>query len=243
MQRLRGVPELAAGQQETTFTRQERRVEGLPHYRLDFLDEASLDAAIAALPASCIASATIRGTDVEAARALDARGFRKVCVLGLFARRIPPERPSVAAPPQPVRSADIPHLREHAANFRFCEYHFDGRITDAGWIEQNLGCILRMLSRPDIVCFRKQSGFACVRAAGEKAVVEILSVLRQRQGTGTALMAMVLAWAAAQGLRWVETATECENVPACLFYQKCGFRLGASLAAYHLMLPARPATR
>jgi streptothricin acetyltransferase len=49
---------------------------------------------------------------------------------------------------------------------------------------------------------------------------------RRGAGIGRALVARAVAWAAERGLAGVRAETQGNNVPACRFYEACGFRLG-----------------
>ena len=49
---------------------------------------------------------------------------------------------------------------------------------------------------------------------------------RRRAGVGRALIDRAVAWAVERGLPGVRAETQSNNVPACKFYESCGFRLG-----------------
>jgi streptothricin acetyltransferase len=49
---------------------------------------------------------------------------------------------------------------------------------------------------------------------------------RRRAGVGRALMDRAVAWAVGRGLSGLRAETQSNNVPACRFYESCGFRLG-----------------
>jgi streptothricin acetyltransferase len=48
----------------------------------------------------------------------------------------------------------------------------------------------------------------------------------RKSGIGRALMDRAVAWATERGLAGVRAETQGNNVPACRFYEACGFRLG-----------------
>ena len=48
----------------------------------------------------------------------------------------------------------------------------------------------------------------------------------RRAGVGRALMDRAIAWAVERGLPGIRLETQNNNVPACKFYESCGFRLG-----------------
>ena len=49
---------------------------------------------------------------------------------------------------------------------------------------------------------------------------------RRRCGVGRALIDRAITWAVERGLPGVRAETQGNNVPACRFYEACGFRLG-----------------
>ena len=49
---------------------------------------------------------------------------------------------------------------------------------------------------------------------------------RRRAGVGRALMDRAITWAVERGLAGVRLETQSNNVPACRFYESCGFHLG-----------------
>lgn len=49
---------------------------------------------------------------------------------------------------------------------------------------------------------------------------------RRKAGVGRALMDRVVAWAVERGLPGIRAETQSTNVPACKFYEACGFHLG-----------------
>jgi streptothricin acetyltransferase len=53
-----------------------------------------------------------------------------------------------------------------------------------------------------------------------------VDVRRRREGIGRALMDRAVAWAIERGLPGIRLETQHNNVPACLFYESYGFRLG-----------------
>ncbi|AGA30967.1 GNAT family N-acetyltransferase [Singulisphaera acidiphila] len=48
----------------------------------------------------------------------------------------------------------------------------------------------------------------------------------RRLGVGRALMDRAIAWASERGLPGIRLETQSNNVPACKFYEVCGFQLG-----------------
>jgi len=48
----------------------------------------------------------------------------------------------------------------------------------------------------------------------------------RKEGVGRALIDRAVAWAVKRGLPGLRAETQSNNVPACKFYESCGFRLG-----------------
>lgn len=72
-------------------------------------------------------------------------------------------------------------------------------------------------------------GYAVVaRAWNDFAQIEDIAVDRQvrRLGVGARLLDAAVAWARAQALPGLRLETQSNNVPACRFYARYGFRLG-----------------
>jgi streptothricin acetyltransferase len=90
------------------------------------------------------------------------------------------------------------------------------------------------LAAPDRALFRAYlDGSVAGRVAlsegwNRYAWVEDLAVdaRRRKAGVGRALMGRAVAWATERDLAGVRAETQNNNVPACRFYEACGFRLG-----------------
>lgn len=62
----------------------------------------------------------------------------------------------------------------------------------------------------------------------------------RRQGLGRQLMDEAVCWAWDQGLRVVRLETQANNIPACRFYERYGFRLGGFDRHLYDEIPAHP---
>jgi ribosomal protein S18 acetylase RimI-like enzyme len=70
-----------------------------------------------------------------------------------------------------------------------------------------------------IILFKNWNGFAYIDDI-------VIDVNFRRQGVGRALIDHAIAWAKARQLPGLMLETQDINVPACIFYQRCGFELG-----------------
>jgi ribosomal protein S18 acetylase RimI-like enzyme len=70
-----------------------------------------------------------------------------------------------------------------------------------------------------IILFKNWNGYAYIDDIAVDARF-------RRQGIGRALIQQAIAWAKARRLPGIMLETQNINVPACLFYQRCGFVLG-----------------
>ncbi len=211
----------------------ESEMSDMPYYNLVRLDYPALTAELAALPAPSMSVARVFGIDVESSKALMSLGFHKMCVQTLFATGLTRRQPDHAPSPVIDLDLDADTLVLHARNLRFSNFTFDPCLSDASWIRIHRRIIERRLAAPSALKFSLESGFVCFRVLEGKAVIDLFSVLEPRRGIGAALMNLVLDYCATQGLQWVEVVTGCENLPACLFYQKMGFLLFGSIGVFH----------
>ncbi len=214
-----------------------------PYYQVARLDFPALKAELAVLPDSSLCVARVYGLDIESSRALTGLGFRKMCVQTLFATGLAGHQPDLTALPVVDLDLDEDSLNRHASNFRFSNFSFDPNFSTEAWAKCNRWCIKRHLADHTAFKFALKSGFVSFRVGEGKAIIDLISVLEARQGIGAALMAKVLDFCAAQGLAWVEVVTDCENLTACLFYQKMGFLLFGSIGVFHFHQSARQRTR
>jgi GNAT superfamily N-acetyltransferase len=214
---------------------------GRHYYRLAHLDYSSVAADLAALAGPCVVEARLWGHDAFNARVLMGLGFRKICLQSILAAEpVPAPAPGCApdtpqALRQPITAVDLETtlLNRHARNFHCNSLEFDSCIAEAVWSAFNRMRLEQSLASPAVLKFMAADGLVSFKPEDDKVVIDLMSVLSQRKGTGTALMRRVFDWSAANGARSVEVTTECENVPAMLFYQKCGFRLTGTVAIFH----------
>jgi len=87
----------------------------------------------------------------------------------------------------------------------------------------------------DILKLYDRQSFVSFKRSERTLVVDVFSVLDHRRGVGSALMARLKAYAVRENVPSIQVTTECENLPACLFYQKHGFKVGAFVSRFHLV--------
>jgi GNAT superfamily N-acetyltransferase len=210
---------------------------GRNYYRLAHLDYSSVVADLAALKGPSVVEARLWGYDAFNARVLMGLGFRKICLQSVlaveFAAGLAPAPPLSC--PQPATAVDLETtlLDRHARNFHYNSLEFDACIAETVWSAFNRMRLEKSLASPEVLKFLADDGLVSFKPEGDKVVIDLLSVLTQRKGTGTALMRRVFDWSSATGANRVEVSTECENIPGMLFYQKCGFRLTGTIAIFH----------
>ena len=212
---------------------------GTDYYLSVRVDFATLGADLEALPAPCIVDVRLLGEDIDNTRTLTALGFSKICVLAMFGadlsgrERGEDARPGVAALPETVAVRDVSWIDRHANNLRLGCFALNPRISDWSWMAVHRGLVGKSLASPDVLKFFQDDGFVSFRMFEDKVVIDFFSVLDRRRGTGSTLMARLFDFARSRGRERIEVVTECENVPACLFYQKNNFRLAQTASIFH----------
>ncbi|MBF0482156.1 MAG: GNAT family N-acetyltransferase [Desulfovibrionaceae bacterium] len=205
-------------------------------YRLVHLDYSRVAADLAALKGPSFVEARLWGNDAFNARVLMGLDFRKICLQSVLVAQSLPEggrTPRLCPQPLTVLELETTLLARHARNFHCNSLEFDTGVSEAAWSAFNRTRLEQSLASPEALKFVRDDGLVSFKPEGGKVVIDLLSVLTHRKGTGTALMRRVFDWSLANGAGSVEVMTECENIPAWLFYQKCGFRLTGNIAVFH----------
>ena len=211
---------------------------GRNYYRLSSLNYVSIRDDLAGLDGPNIVVAQLWGEDAYNAKILGCLGFQKISLLALLARDLTEGSSGRGAPPTSGLDLDGAVLDRHALNLRLNGLAFDPRITEETVVAFNRRRLEQALRASDALHFVDEDGLLVFKPEdhpenGSKVTLDLFSVLSQRKGLGTALAHQVFDWAWARGTRRIEVSTECENVPALLFYQKCGFRLTRTVAIFH----------
>ncbi|MBF0482160.1 MAG: GNAT family N-acetyltransferase [Desulfovibrionaceae bacterium] len=203
------------------------------------VDFSTLASDLAALPGPCIVDLRLLGEDIDNSRTLLQLGFAKICVLAIFSAELPEAAPAEPAAPGPENSPETAVFRDaawierHAHNLRLGCFALNPNIPGESWLAVHRNMVEKSLASPRVLKFFQDDGFVSFRVHEDKAVIDFFSAVNRRQGTGSALMARLFAFARTQRVRSIEVVTECENIPACLFYQKNNFRLAQTAVIFH----------
>ena len=214
---------------------------GLDFHRVIRFSYPDLTREVGLLRPPFMADAKLPVRDIAGAKALQAIGFRKICVQPTFVLELGGP-PSVLSEAEPIALVDLTpeDLEAHAANFIYSRFGLDPQITEAERIAHQRKWLVNTMASPDIrkiLGLGSQPGvraFVSFKVREGQAAIDLVSVLDPGRGMGSSLMARLKTWAASSGLSRIEVTTESENMPACLFYQKNGFRLARATVAFHL---------
>jgi len=209
---------------------------GLDFYRVVRFDYPLLAGDLEALRRlpRAMADARINACDRPADLFLQRNGFRKVCIQLRFAAMVPPEAAAGPDPGDTVENRLAPEaVARHVENLVYDRFNLDAAVPRAGRDRFQAAWIANTLASPSIRKVYDGESFVSFKVDGPDAVVDIVSVLRHRQGVGSALLARVFLAAARLGLSRVVVTTEAENEPACRMYQKNGFRLDGHFSRFH----------
>lgn len=210
------------------------RVFGLEFFRLARFDPEALARELPGLPAPCMADAKLPAPDAAGAKALLRLGFAKACVQAVFAADLAGRPAGAVHEPETVTVMDPGEIGRHAANFPLSRFGLDPAVPERARQAHQRRWIENSLADPAIAVFRLDGGFASVKTKGPEASIDLISVLEGRRGAGAVLLGRLQDWAASRGLTRLRVVTEAENLPACLFYQKCGLRLAETVSVFHL---------
>jgi len=199
--------------------------------------------------------------DIEGAKSLMRLGFGKVCVQPTYVLDLSGRPRATSGEPvgsmrtpgaasgapsgatemplageEPVGAIEMPgaELDAHAANFPFSRFGLDPSVADFERIAHQRRWLANTMASADILKLLEPGAFVSFKLKDGAAMIDLVSVLPQARGSGSRLLGRLTAWAGSRGLDRVEVTTESENIAACLFYQKNGFRLARATAAFHL---------
>lgn len=229
---------------------------GLPYYRMTRYDPTALAdeldilnrehggaagqppvSGVSSAAAKFMADAKLPAEQVDEAKALMGLGFRKVCVQAHFAMDIaahPPRTPNVEKPSGAVAAA--PEVLDmHAANLRRSRFGLDPLLPEALRFAHQRQWLANIMASDTVLKFFAGNGFVSFTVRNATVAVDLFSVPEQRQGHGSILLDRLKGWCAHQGIPRLLVTTECENTPACLFYEKNGFRLAGTSTVFHLL--------
>jgi hypothetical protein len=210
---------------------------GFQFYRLKTVDGPALREDLAALSrhGPFAADGKLPADDRNGCRTLLICGFRKVCMQVTLAHDLQNVLPTV--PDSQVSVVNCLSLSEetllaHARNFTVDRFSLDPLLPAEGhdrlyaqWFKNSLsGAKQTAHCRHNVCTFGERDG---------ELVIDLVSILDQRQGIGTRILNTILSYAKARALRRVRVTTECENTGAWSLYQRLGFLPISYSACYH----------
>lgn len=214
---------------------------GLDFYRVATPDREALARDLATLGAPGIpfmADAKLPAQDIEGSKQLQRLGFRKICVQPTFVLPLRGMRGAAVGEPQAVVDMPREELAAHAANFTYSRFGLDPDVTQSERQVHQERWLANSMASPDILVFREQGAFVSFKIREGAVVIDLVSALASSRGRGSLLLERLKTWAAGQGHSRIEVTTESENIPACLFYQKNGYRLDRACVVFHLRAQA-----
>ena len=105
------------------------------------------------------------------------------------------------------------------------------------WIEQStsrtLACVVFVVKEGKEIV-----GMICLGDKNGQGRIVLFAVNSQKRGRnyGQALVMAAHAWFFKKGYRTVQVVTQGSNIPACRFYEKCGYRVEKVENVYHFWL-------
>ncbi|MBI4805535.1 MAG: GNAT family N-acetyltransferase [Desulfovibrio sp.] len=207
---------------------------GLDYYRVTRFDYDALAGELASLPSPFMADAKLPAQDVAGSKELQKMGLRKICVQPTFVADLSGMSGAAAGEPQGAVEFPQSELDAHAANFQYNRFGLDPLITDGERIEHQRRWIFNSMASTEIMKFLDQGAFVSFKLRESVVVIDLVSALPSARGRGSLLLGRLKSWAAFNGYTRIEVTTESENVPACLFYEKNGFRLAGAAVAFHM---------
>lgn len=180
-------------------------------------------------------------------QALQRLGFQLISVRNTYARRLDgldagKSLPGLALATQAPRRVQPEDLAPLATVIGETSRYFkDERLSRAAcqrvyetWLANSL---FHGNAVDSVLAFKGDTlaGIHTVKMKANIGVVDLIGVLPELQhdGLGTALLLAGARVMRERGARDIEVVTENENVPACRFYQKLGFRLSSVQFVWH----------
>lgn len=210
----------------------------LPFYRVKRIDKERLPAAVAALaaaPGSLVIDAKVEADDVQSAQLLMNLGFRKICTQITLFHALSDTRSPTEVEVDRTLLLDEPTIWEHARNFRFDRFSLDPLLPAEGrqrlyfkWISNSMTLGKKLIAHlgEDFCSFSEDA---------EEVIIDLVSILRPRQGIGTKLIDATIEYAQSRGFKRVHVTTECENKPAWNLYLQRGFQISGFISVFHFV--------
>jgi dTDP-4-amino-4,6-dideoxy-D-galactose acyltransferase len=144
--------------------------------------------------------------------------------------------------PDVVPTAELLDLALQAGEFS--RFKIDPRISEDRFVELYTLWIRRSVAREiadAVFVIRREGKIAGMVTVGEKAgradigLIAVDASLRG-QSAGTALVKTAQQWGVKKGYSAAQVVTQGDNLPACRFYEKCGYRVDKVENIYHLWI-------
>lgn len=217
------------------------RAFGFPYFRIASINVPLLQQEISQLGQERFAAdMKLPAHDSNGNRELLSLGFRKVCMQVTLVNDLK-KREGIESANNGVEFAGKLDLSDdiilrHARNFTKDRFSLDPMLPAEGhdrlyvqWFRNSLNGGKQVACIGQNVCTFSHRN--------NEVVIDLTSILDQRQGFGKRIMNGVLAHAVASGARGVRVTTECENTPAWSLYQRLGFVPVEYMACFHLVHP------
>jgi GNAT superfamily N-acetyltransferase len=212
----------------------------LPFYRVRQLDEKLLSVAIEKLiaaPGPLAIDAKIAADDIPSAQLLMNLGFRKICTQFTLTHPLSETPPASEAAIDRTLLLDESTIWQHARNFRYDRFSLDPLLPTDGRQCLYFKWIINSLTLGKKLIAHLGQDFCSFSAGPEGVVIDLVSILRPRQGTGTKLVDAIIGYAQSHGFERVKVTTECENKPAWNLYLGRGFQVSGFVSVFHFLKP------
>jgi len=211
---------------------------GAPFFRVKTFDAAGLDRDLTKVAAACprrIIDAAVLSSDRAWDRYFQERGFKKACMQVRFVYE--PDACDAGVEPGETAEGRLSDedIERHVRNLEFDRFNLDAAIRKEDRDRFQRMWLGNSMRSESILKLYDGASFVSFKIREETLSVDIFSALDRRRGVGSALLARLKACACGKKLQQIQVTTECENLPACLFYQKNGFRIGAFTSRFHLV--------
>ncbi|MCI0563147.1 MAG: GNAT family N-acetyltransferase, partial [Nitrososphaera sp.] len=130
---------------------------------------------------------------------------------------------------------DEPTIWKHARNFRFDRFSLDPLLPADGrqrlyfkWISNSTTLGKKLIAHLG-------DDFCSFSEGQKEVIIDLVSILRPRQGIGAKLVDATVEYAQSRGLKRVHVTTECENKPAWNLYLQRGFQVSGFVSVFHFV--------
>lgn len=210
----------------------------LPFYRVKRIDKERLPGtveALAAVPGPLVIDAKVAADDIKSSGLLMNLGFRKVCTQFILTHALSETSSPNGVVIDRTLLLDESIIWQHARNFRFDRFSLDPLLPADGrqrlyfkWIGNSMTLGKKLIAHLG-------EDFCSFSAGPEEVIIDLVSILRPRQGIGTKLVDATVEYAQSRGLKRVHVTTECENKAAWNLYLQRGFQVSGFVSVFHFV--------